>query len=179
MFEMIAFYTFAFLIIASFIVVVTSNNALYSMSALASGMILISGLFFLLNADFLGVVQLIVYTGAVIALYAFAMIFFDTTKNLIEVNSKKIIFLLISFSTILLVFIMTAPIKSEAVTALHPIHQGVGNTQDIGIVLFTKYLVPFELAAVMLLVAMIGGILMAGKKMDMLVANEEIQEATK
>ena len=74
---------------------------------------------------------------------------------------------------------MTAPIKSEAVTALHPIHQGVGNTQDIGIVLFTKYLVPFELAAVMLLVAMIGGILMAGKKMDMLVANEEIQEATK
>ena len=89
---MIAFYTFAFLIIASFIVVVTSNNALYSMSALASGMILISGLFFLLNADFLGVVQLIVYTGAVIALYAFAMIFFDTTKNLIEVNSKKLYF---------------------------------------------------------------------------------------
>ncbi len=173
MFETIAFYTFAFLIISSFLVVVTSKNALYSMSALASGMIFISGLFFLLNADFLGVVQLIVYTGAVIALYAFAMIFFDTAKNVIEVNSKKMIFLLTSISAILVVFIMTAPINSDAIQALYPIHQGVGNTQDVGMVLFTKYLVPFELAAVMLLVAMIGGILMAGKKMDMLSDIEE------
>jgi NADH-quinone oxidoreductase subunit J len=64
MFELVAFYTFAFLIIASFIIVVTSKNALYSMSALASGMILISGLFFLLNAEFLGVVQLILYRSS-------------------------------------------------------------------------------------------------------------------
>ena len=45
-------------------------------------------------------------------------------------------------------------------------HEGVGNAQDVGIVLFTKYLVPFEVAAVMLLVAMVGGIILAGKKMD-------------
>jgi len=45
-------------------------------------------------------------------------------------------------------------------------HPEWGNAQDVGIILFTKYLVPFEIAAVMLLVAMIGGIILAGKKMD-------------
>jgi NADH-quinone oxidoreductase subunit J len=44
--------------------------------------------------------------------------------------------------------------------------EGVGNTQDVGMVLFTKYLIPFEVAAVMLLVAMIAGIILAGKKME-------------
>lgn len=166
MIELVAFYTFAFLTIASFMVVVTSKNALYSMSALASGMILISGLFFLLNADFLGVVQLIVYTGAVIALYAFAMIFFDTNRDIKESKSSKLIFLLSAFSSILLVLIMTMPMASGEVSALYPVHQGIGNAQDVGMVLFTKYLIPFEVAAVMLLVAMIGGIIMAGKKMD-------------
>jgi NADH-quinone oxidoreductase subunit J len=166
MFELVAFYTFAFLIIASFIIVVTSKNALYSMSALASGMILISGLFFLLNAEFLGVVQLIVYTGAVIALYAFAMIFFDTAKDIKERKSSKSIFLLSAFSSVLLVLIMTIPMISGEVEALYPVHVGIGNAQEVGMVLFTKYLVPFEVAAVMLLVAMIGGIIMAGKKMD-------------
>jgi NADH-quinone oxidoreductase subunit J len=166
MFELVAFYTFAFLIIASFIIVVTSKNALYSMSALASGMILISGLFFLLNAEFLGVVQLIVYTGAVIALYAFAMIFFDTAKDIKESKSSKSIFLLSAFSSVLLVLIMTIPMISGEVEALYPVHVGIGNAQEVGMVLFTKYLVPFEVAAVMLLVAMIGGIIMAGKKMD-------------
>jgi len=166
MIELIAFYTFAILIIISFVIVVASKNALYSMSALASGMILISGLFFLLNADFLGVVQLIVYTGAVIALYAFAMIFFDTTKDIQEAKSSKLIFVLAGFSSILLVLIMTVPLVTGEASALYPIHEGVGNSQDVGMVLFTKYLIPFEVAAVMLLVAMIGGIIMAGKKMD-------------
>jgi NADH-quinone oxidoreductase subunit J len=166
MFETIAFYTFAFLTILSFSIVVTTKNVLYSMSALASGMIIISGFFFMLNADFLGVVQLIVYTGAVIALYAFAMIFFDSTRDVSESKTGKTIFILTVLSSIMVVLILTAPMGSEDVSALYPIHEGVGNAQDVGMVLFTKYLVPFEVAAVMLLVAMIGGIIMAGKKMD-------------
>jgi len=52
------------------------------MTALAAGMVMISGFFFLLGADFLGVVQLIVYVGAVMALYAFAMMFFDLTRDI-------------------------------------------------------------------------------------------------
>ena len=166
MIESIAFYTFAILFTVSFVIVVTSKNALYSMSALASGMILISGIFFTLNADFLGVVQLIVYTGAVIALYAFAMIFFNTAKDIEEKKSGRWIFLLSGLSSLLLVLILITPMTINTPEALYPIHQGIGNTKDVGMVLFTKYLLPFEVAAVMLLVAMIGGIIMAGKKLE-------------
>jgi NADH-quinone oxidoreductase subunit J len=84
MYELIAFYLFSGLTIVMFAIVVLSKNALYSMSALAAGMILISGFFFLLDADFLGVVQIIVYTGAVMALYAFGMMFFDATQDIKE-----------------------------------------------------------------------------------------------
>ena len=75
MFEVVAFYLFAVLTIAMFIITVVTNNALYALSSLAAGMIFISAFFFLLNADFLGVVQIVVYTGAVMALYAFGMMF--------------------------------------------------------------------------------------------------------
>ncbi len=60
MFEIIAFYIFAALTIGMFAIVVMSRNALYSMSALAGGMIFISGFFFILDAEFLGVVQIVV-----------------------------------------------------------------------------------------------------------------------
>jgi len=66
------------------------------------------------------------------------------------------------------------PIAAEHILAEAPINPTYGNTQDVGIVLFTKYLVPFEVAAVMLLVAMIGGIILAGKKMD--VSYSELSE---
>lgn len=75
MFEAIAFYTFSILTIVMFLIVVFSKNALYAMSALAGGMIFISGFFFMLDAEFLGVVQIIVYSGAVMAMYAFGMMF--------------------------------------------------------------------------------------------------------
>ena len=84
MFEIVAFYLFAGLTIAMFLVTVTTKNALYALSSLAAGMIFISAFFFILDADFMGVVQLIVYTGAVMALYAFGMMFFDTLSDVKE-----------------------------------------------------------------------------------------------
>ncbi len=68
MFEAVAFYLFAFLTISMFFIVVTSSQALYALTALAAGMIFISAFFFILGADFLGAIQIIVYTGAVMAL---------------------------------------------------------------------------------------------------------------
>jgi NADH-quinone oxidoreductase subunit J len=165
--EGFAFYLFSFLTIGLFLITVMSKNILYAMTALASGMVLISGFFFILGADFLGVVQLIVYVGAVMALYAFAMMFFDATRDIKEKNtSNALVFLLGGLSALVLVLMFAAPIHSEAIQALYPIHEGAGNAQDVGMVLFTKYLVPFEVAAVMLLVAMIAGIILAGKKME-------------
>jgi NADH-quinone oxidoreductase subunit J len=167
MYEIVAFYLFSALTIGLFLITVMSKNILYAMTSLAAGMVLISGFFFILGADFLGVVQLVVYVGAVMALYAFAMMFFDATRTIKEKNTNNaLVFLLGGLSALVLVLMFAAPIFSESVQALYPMHEGVGNAQDVGIVLFTKYLVPFEVAALMLLVAMIAGIILAGKKMD-------------
>ena len=167
MFEVVAFYVFAFLTIAMFSVTVLTKNALYALSSLAAGMIFISAFFFLLGADFLGAVQIVVYTGAVMALYAFGMMFFDSINDIKETPTNgKLTFMLSGLIALIVVFIFIAPVIGANATAHYPIHEAIGNTQDIGIVLFTKYLVPFEVAAVMLLVAMIGGIILAGKKMD-------------
>ncbi len=175
MFELIAFYTFSILTIGMFCIVVFSKNALYAMSALAGGMIFISGFFFLLEAEFLGVVQIIVYSGAVMALYAFGMMFFDTTRDVKEnINNKKILYTLSILSAILIVVILCAPIFSANIEAIYPAKlEGVGNVQMIGLVLFTKYLIPFELAAVMLLVAMISGIVLVSKRMDANLTEDE------
>ncbi|MBT5934728.1 NADH-quinone oxidoreductase subunit J [Sulfurimonas sp.] len=167
MFEAIAFYLFAFLTIAMFYITVTTSQALYALSALAAGMIFISAFFFILGADFLGAAQIIVYTGAVMALYAFGMMFFDTTRDVKEKQGNE--FIVVGFATfaaVLIVAIFAAPLVSTNMTAFYPMVEDAGNTQQVGMVLFTKYLIPFEVAAVMLLVAMVAGIVLAGKKMD-------------
>ena len=183
MFEAIAFYLFAFLTIAMFYITVTTSQALYALTALAAGMIFISAFFFILGADFLGAVQIVVYSGAVMALYAFGMMFFDTTREVKEKKGNKYLITgLATVSAVLVVAIFAAPIVGDNITALYPMTEGAGNTQEIGIVLFTKYLVPFELAAVMLLVAMVSGIVLAGKKMDLsltLMSDAEIKDMRK
>ncbi|ADN09869.1 NADH-quinone oxidoreductase subunit J [Sulfurimonas autotrophica] len=180
MFEAVAFYLFAFLTIAMFYITVTTKQALYALTALAAGMIFISAFFFILGADFLGAVQIIVYTGAVMALYAFGMMFFDTTREVKEKQGNKYIIVgLSTLAAVLVVIIFAAPMVSENIVALYPAIDGVGNTQEVGLVLFTKYLIPFEVAAIMLLVAMVAGIVLAGKKMDLsitLINDAEIEE---
>jgi len=180
MYEFIAFYVFAISTTILFLITVMSKNVLYAMTSLAAGMVLISGFFFLLGADFLGVVQLIVYVGAIMALYAFAMMFFDATKDIKEKHQNPaLVFLLGGLMALVMVVMFSAPIIGDSIDALYPVGGAkdlvlaaygpgmiAGNTHDVGHILFTKYLVPFEVAALMLLVAMIAGIILAGKKMD-------------
>ncbi len=167
MFEQIAFYFFSVLTIGLFLVAVFSKNVLYAMTSLASGMVVIAGFFFLVGADFLGVVQLIVYVGAVMALYAFGMMFFNVTKNLKEKTTSTGWVLIVGVTAALLMTLMfLGAINPDAIYASLPMSDKMTNPEAVGMALFTKYLVPFEVAAVMLLIAMIGGIVLAGKKMD-------------
>ena len=167
MFEIVAFSLFSVLTITMFSITVLTNNTLYALSSLAAGMIFISAFFFLLNADFLGAVQIVVYTGAIMSLYAFGMMFFDSLSEVKEkVRNPRLVFLLSGMLALIIVVILISPILGENIEALYPINPELGNTVDVGLVLFTKYLVPFEVAAIMLLVAMIGGIVLAGKKME-------------
>jgi len=167
MFEIVAFCLFSVLTITMFSITVLTNNALYALSSLAAGMIFISAFFFLLNADFLGAVQIVVYTGAIMSLYAFGMMFFDSLSEVKEkVKNPRLVFLLSGMLALIVVVIFISPILGENLDANLPINPAYGNTVDVGLVLFTKYLVPFEVTAIMLLIAMIGGIVLAGKKME-------------
>lgn len=172
MFEIISFYFFSVLSLGLFAVSVFSKNVLYAMSALAGGMIFISGLFFTLGAEFLGVVQIMVYTGAVIVLYGFSMMFFNANKDVKETKENKIIYSLAVISAFLLVMIFVAPILSDKISA-YPIVKELDNIEAIGLVIFTKYLIVFELVAIMLLVAMICGIVLVHKNMDKSLTLEE------
>ena len=167
MFETIAFYFFSVLSLAFFGISVFSKNTLYAMSSLAAGMIFISGLFFILNAEFLGVVQIMVYCGAVMILYGFSIMFFDASRNVKE-KSSKIVLALAILSTILLIIILAVPISTDVIKK-----DSLENTQVIGLALFQEYLVAFELAAIMLLVAMICGIVLAHKNMEKSLTLEE------
>ena len=172
MFEIISFYFFSVLSLGLFAVSVFSKNVLYAMSALAGGMIFISGLFFTLGAEFLGVVQIMVYTGAVIVLYGFSMMFFNANKDVKEAKENKIIYSLAVISAFLLVMIFVAPILSDKISA-YPIIKELDNIEAIGLVIFKKYLIVFELVAIMLLVAMICGIVLVHKNMDKSLTLEE------
>ena len=177
MYESFAFYLFSALILVSFSFSVLCKNALNAVSALAAGMVFISAIFFLLGAEFLGVVQIIVYTGAVVVLYAFAMMFFDTSKECEPKSGKKakiIIYLLSSFIALLLIFIFLAPVYGIRLESLSPVASELGNIEAIGILLFSKYLLAFEMCAIMLLVAMVAGIILIHKDMNAQSSVEEM-----
>lgn len=168
MFELVSFYLFSTLIILSLLITIFSSNILYTMTALASGMIFISGIFFNLGAEFIGVVQISAYTGAIMALYAFGMMFFDSSKNVKEnINHEKLaMFISVGIACILVIIMYLIGANKD--TAYINIDENLidinGNIERIGIILFTKYLVIFEVAAIMLLIAMVSGIALTNKK---------------
>lgn len=175
MFEIVAFTLFSILTISMFLITVLTNNTLYALSSLAAGMIFISGFFFLLDAEFLGVVQIVVYSGAVMALYAFGMMFFDTLSEVEEkINNPRLTFFLSGVIALIVVIILIAPILGQNIEAQNQVNNEVSNSVNIGMTLFTKYLLPFEMAALMLLIAMIGAIVLASKKMN--ISFSELEE---
>lgn len=168
MYEIVAFIIFSILTIGMFSITVLTNNALYALSSLAAGMIFVSAFFFLLQADFLGVVQIVVYTGAIMSLYAFAMMFFDTLSELTEkIKNQRLVFILSAVVALIVVVVLIAPIIGKNIEGTYSLNEiEGGNAANVGYILFTKYIVPFEIIALMLLVAMIGGIVLASKKMN-------------
>lgn len=167
MYETIAFYIFSSIILSLFYIVVTTKQPIYAITALASGLIFIGGLFFLLDAEFLGVVQIAVYSGGIMALYAFGFMFFDASKDIHEPNRlKKLPYILFILISIIFSFLLITPTISTQAQALIPATPDISNAHQLGIALFSQYLFAFELAAILLLVAMIGGIMILSDKMN-------------
>jgi len=162
----ILFYVFAALTLLCGVMVVAnplSRSPVTSAMFLVLTIISMSGLFVLLHAFFLGIVQIIVYAGAVMVLFLFVIMLLD----LKEEARRKFKFFglgagLISFAAI--VFIMLKSLKSAAPDANNP--AGDGDTAALGKLLFTQYTLPFEVVSVLLLVAMVGVILLCKKKLE-------------
>ncbi len=163
----IFFYLFAAACIASAIMVVTARNPVHSVLFLIIAFVNASGLFILLGAEFLAMILIVVYVGAVAVLFLFVVMMLDVDFAELRqgfLNYLPVGFLVGAILLAELLFIVGAwvigPGMPRAITAPIPAASDISNTQALGLVLYTRYVYFFEAAGVILLVAMIGAIVM-------------------
>ncbi|EIP0135146.1 NADH-quinone oxidoreductase subunit J [Campylobacter coli] len=167
MIEILAFTFFSVVVLGFFLVAVLSTNMLYSLSALAGGMVFLSGFYFLLDAEFLGVIQIIVYSGAVLGLYSFAMMFFDASKEFKEqLKAKKSFFTLVVLSAILLLAMLIG-FKYQNISTDLPLNDPAlfDFNKQLALAIFSKYLLAFEFIAILLLIALVCAIVLTHKEL--------------
>jgi NADH-quinone oxidoreductase subunit J len=159
------FYLFAGICVASAVMVVTSRNPVHSVLFLILAFVNASGLFMLLGAEFLAMILIVVYVGAVAVLFLFVIMMLDVDFAELRRGASQYlpVGLLIGavfLAELLLVaggYVMN-PALSKAITS--PIPGNVSNTEALGLVLYTKYIHYFQLSGMILLVAMIGAIVL-------------------
>ena len=165
----IFFYIFAFIAIVSAIMVTVSKNTVHSVFFLILDFISISCLFIMIGAEFLGMIMLIVYVGAVAVLFLFVVMMLNVAQQKNQWFSAKesskhipiglIVSVIIFFE--LIIVIGGWKYKPDVVSAMSlPIDQDISNTHSIGYVLYTDYIHIFQLSGMILLVAMIGAIVL-------------------
>ena len=143
--------------------VVTSKNPIYSVLWLIVVFFAISGHYILMNAQFLAIVNIIVYAGAIMVLFLFVVMLMNLNR---EAEPVKNIYMKMAgiISGMLLLIIIVAALSGSAAqdTVIKP-GTSIGLIKNLGNALFTKYVVPFEIASVLFLSAMVGAIVI-GKK---------------
>ncbi len=163
----IAFYLFAAMIIASAVMVIAARNPVHSVLFLILAFFNGSGLFVLLGAEFLAMILVIVYVGAVAVLFLFVVMMLDI--NFVELRQGFLQYLPVGalVGVILLIelfFVIAAGITDPEVVALAsapipPISE-LTNTEALGQLIYTRYVYLFQTAGMVLLVAMIGAIVL-------------------
>jgi NADH-quinone oxidoreductase subunit J len=144
--------------------VITRKNAIHSAVYLIFCILSIAGLFFLLQAEFMGVIQIIVYAGGIMVIYVFIILLIklEVVKGLKRKWEIKfltaLIFLILSAEIVYLLLRGKIPFLPKEYGMVR------GTAQAIGSSLLRDYLIPFEVASLLLLVAMIGAIMLSRKK---------------
>lgn len=158
------FYFLTFLSLLSALMVVISRNPVHSVLYLILTFFSLSGHYILLNAQFIAAVNIIVYAGAIMVLFLFVIMFLNMKS---DDSSQKSNLSKIAAGVAggMLLIVMVAVLKDADTGVIDEANfdSQVGMVQNLGIVLFKKYLVPFELASILLLVAMVGAV-MLGKR---------------
>ena len=167
MLDQVVFYLFATLAVVSAILVVTRRNAVQSAIFLVTSLLATAGIFLSLNAEFLFIVQIILYAGGIMVLFVFVIMLvnLDVALHQVKFNRHWLVALVLSLvlggqvaaglamSRRTLYTMQAAPAE-----ALSP------NTELIAWGLFHPYMLAFEIASILLIVAMVGAVVMAKKK---------------
>jgi len=164
MIEALFFYLFAGIMLASSLMVVVSRNPVYSVLFLILAFFNAAGLFVLIGAEFLAMLLVVVYVGAVAVLFLFVVMMLDINFAEMRAGFQKYLPLGLVVGGIL-VFELVAAMYGDAFSgATLPEAPDISNTTRLGGVLYTKYAYLFQLAGLILLVAMIGAIALTMRK---------------
>lgn len=159
--EQAIFYAFAVILVGAGVRVITSRNPVHSALALVLAFFTSAGLWILLEAEFLAITLVLVYVGAVMVLFLFVVMMLDI--NLVRLREGFIEYLPIGAIVAVLIIAEMAIVLTRnfgADKVPEPVRHGAdySNTRELGSVLYTEFLYPFEIAAVILLVAIIAAI---------------------
>ena len=158
----ILFWVLSIITVFSALMVVTSNNPVYSVLWLIVTFFTISGHYILLNAQFLAVVNIIVYAGAIMVLFLFVIMLMNLGKET-EPQKSKWLKLIGAVAGGCLLLVMVAALRNTEQQMTELATGDIGLIENLGKVLFNEYVVPFEISSILFLSAMIGAVVI-GKK---------------
>ena len=170
--EAIAFYFISACILGFAVLVVSTKDTVHSVLFLVLDFLFVAALYVLLGAPFLAVIQVLVYAGGIVVLYLFVVMLVNL-KRPPEAHHDPHRRTTLGFGLAAAVLVELGGIAAyssavppaPAMAASPPIGPMAGNTEQVGWLLYTSYLIPFEIASMLLLVAMIGAIVLAKREL--------------
>jgi NADH-quinone oxidoreductase subunit J len=151
------------LAVASAMMVVLSKHPVRSVLYLVVTFFFISGLYIMMNAQFLAIVNIIVYAGAIMVLFLFVLMLLNLNKDA-EPKTPTIIWIISTVAGGVLFLVLIAALKDIVLVSqkddFAPI-SNIGLVENLGNTLFTKFVVPFEISSILFISAMVGAILLA------------------
>src|SRR3954469_24844445 len=169
--QAIAFYTLAAFILGFAILVVTTKDTVHSVLYLVLDFLFVAALYVLLGAPFLAAIQVLVYAGGIVVLYLFVVMLVNLKRppeahqdphRRSRLGFGLAAAVLLELGVIAGYGAAVPPPTPIAAQAAIPVS---GNTEQVGWLLYTSYLIPFEIASMLLLVAMIGAIVLAKREL--------------
>ena len=169
MLEAMLFYSLAAFILGFGVLVVTARNTVHSVLFLVANFLCVAVVYVMLGAEFLAVIQILVYAGGIVVLYLFVVMLVnlrrmpDAPLDTRRQSRTGFALAAVMLAEISAILVYSSAHGSPAAPPPLPA-TAAGNTETVGMLLYTDYLVPFEVASMLLLVAMIGAILLAKKE---------------
>ena len=161
----LVFLALSFFAIAGGVTMLLHTNPIYCALGLLISVLSIAGLFALLSATFMFMVQIIVYAGAIMTIILFILMFLNIKEEDLPKEPKKNI--LITMGVILMIPINLLVLEGVARLPdadMSIVEEGFGGIKELGMKLYTDWLLPFELISILLLVALIGAVVLAKRR---------------